>query len=291
MPEPHQCAVRVRLLGPFYLERDGEELHLRAWKSRKALTLFKYLVSRRGQRVPKDVLIELLWPEIDDPEKGSHNLHTVVYFLRQLIEPGSRANGPSPRRPVFIQHSAGLYWFETGDGCWVDIEQFERLCREAQEAEGRDDEKACRLYRQALSLYRGDFCPEDAYQDWAAGPREHFLELYFGAVLRASSLMVRLHNDYTGSISLCRAALKRDPCREELHQAVIAYLIRAGRYGEAAVQYRQCARLLYEEFGLYPSPETQALYEKMKRLASAGKSRQPPRLSLSRQARHALPRH
>lgn len=102
------------------------------------------------------------------------------------------------------------------------------------------------------------------YDDWTVTPREKFRELYFSATLQAAQLLADVHQDYAGAVSLCRAALAREPYREELHRAAIGHLVRSGRYGEAAHQYRTCERLLNEEFGLSPSPETRALFEAMK---------------------------
>ena len=53
------CRAEIGLLGPFSLRIDGRQVEADVWKSKKALTLLKYLASRHGQRVSSDVLIEL----------------------------------------------------------------------------------------------------------------------------------------------------------------------------------------------------------------------------------------
>ena len=57
--------LKVCLLGPFHLEICGKPITDSDWKSKKALSLFKYLAARIGERIPKDQLMELLWPDID----------------------------------------------------------------------------------------------------------------------------------------------------------------------------------------------------------------------------------
>lgn len=113
-------------------------------------------------------------------------------------------------------------------------------------------------------MYRNDFCSEDLYEDWTVPFRERYRDLYFRAALHTAQLLVDVERNFSDAISLCRAALDRDPYREELHQALIGHLVKAGRYGEAALQYRACKRLLNEEFGLNPSPATRALFDAMK---------------------------
>jgi len=46
-----KCKLQIGLLGPFYLMVNNEEIQEEAWKSKKALTLLKYLAARAGQKV------------------------------------------------------------------------------------------------------------------------------------------------------------------------------------------------------------------------------------------------
>ena len=78
------CRADPGLLGPFSLRLDGRQVEADVWKAKKALTLLKYLVSRHGQRVASDVLIELLWPDQGNVDI-QRNLHTAVWFLRRSL--------------------------------------------------------------------------------------------------------------------------------------------------------------------------------------------------------------
>ena len=51
--------------------------------------------------------------------------------------------------------------------------------------------------------------------------------------------------------------------REDAHRGLIAALARLGRDAEALRSYEHCRRELREELGIDPSPETQALYERV----------------------------
>lgn len=252
--------MHVHLLGPLHVEVDGRVLDVSTWKSKRAVTLLKYLVARAGERVPRDVLVDLLWPDSEDGYKSTHNLHTVVYYLRRTLEPELRRY----EDPRFLRHVHGKYWIDTNAPVWTDIEEFRRLIRQAEAVRSEDGRQSLTLYQRALALYRDDFCPEDLYEDWAVPFRERFRDLYFRATLHTAQLLVDVEGNFSDTIGLCRSALERDPYREELHQALIGYLVKAGRYGEAAIQYRTCKRLLNEEFGLNPSPATRALFDAMK---------------------------
>lgn len=250
---------RVCLLGSFQLEVCGKLVSDADWKSKKALNLFWYLVARRGEKVPKDQLMEVLWPDIDSDASLEQNLHTCVYYTRRVIEPSLKRYGKSE----LLTCSNGLYYLEQVEGSWVDIEEFEASYLEGKRLQQEDDKlKAIDAFRQAITYYRGDFLSEDPYLDWATEVREYYREVYVDAALRLSTLLAEI-DDKAEAIQICRNALRKDPYREDLHHRTINYLIDARRYSEAATQYRTYARMLKEEFGLEPSREAWALLQKI----------------------------
>src|SRR5690554_1019525 len=84
MSKHHYCQLQIGLLGPFNLIVDQKEIKESVWKSKKALTMLKYLATRKGQKVSADMLIELLWPDNEDVDSTS-NLHTAVWFVRRML--------------------------------------------------------------------------------------------------------------------------------------------------------------------------------------------------------------
>lgn len=253
-------ALRAYLLGPLRLYVNGEEVPERRWKSKKALTLFLYLLTRRGTKVHREVILELLWPE-EDPESAAGKLHPTLYMLRRTLQPDLQAYEES----AYVRSAHGNYWIDDGPTCWVDIEAFKSMHRRSAELEEKDPEQALTLCEQGIELYRGDFLPEETWQDWAITLRQYYRELFIDMALRAAKLVMQLQGNVSSAVRFCREALACDPYREEVYQALMTHLIEAGHYAEAARQYRRVANLLRDEFGLEPSPETTALFEQMKR--------------------------
>ncbi|NLM39774.1 MAG: diguanylate cyclase [Firmicutes bacterium] len=251
--------LKLLLLGSFHVEIDNREIPLECWKSKKALMLFKYLVVRCGEKIPSDVLVDLLWPE-NDGESGSHNLHTTIYFLRKTLKEASALQDVSSQ----IRFANGLYWFHKEEEDFVDTIRFIALCRRSEQSEDSDPEEALDAGLKALSLYRGDFLADEPYSDWTANDRAYYREHYIEAALRTSRLLAEHKKEYKRAIRILRKALTIEPYREELHQVVIRYLLDSKRYPEAAAQYRICAEVLQEEFGLEPSAETRALLNRIR---------------------------
>lgn len=254
----------IHLFGPLRVHIDGVEIDTERWKSKKALTLFKILAKRIGVRYPKDVLIDALWHDDADVERASHNLHTVVYYLRRELEPNLKPYEP----PKVLRHSSGVYWLESDPRVRVDIARFRELIAKAQSVQRHDPREAFAAYSEALDLYTDDFLPENLYEDWAAGVREELREKYFAAVAAVAELADGSDADRAYAVGLCRRALQRDGLREELHRALIHLLAQQGMHGEAAEQYRRCERLLRAEFDVAPSPQTRRAYERMEEKAA-----------------------
>ena len=112
------CRVEVGLLGPFTLRVGGRQVRSDVWKSKKALTLLKYLASIHGRRVSSDALIELLWPDQINVDI-QRNLHTAIWFARRILLPEESPTAESP-----LRYSHGSYWLDLGGTC-IDVALFE----------------------------------------------------------------------------------------------------------------------------------------------------------------------
>jgi len=251
--------LRVLTLGRFGLVVGGRGVAVERWKRKQALTLLKVLITHRGRAVPRERLIEAIWP--GSPERsGRDRLKVTVYALRKEL---SAAGAGSE----LIHTENGAYLLRR-EGIWVDADVFECRVREgaALERQGKVAE-ALRCYREAEALYGGDFLEEDRYEDWCAGERERLRELYLD-LLQQMARLLAAQGDYAGAAWLCRKALAREPCSEAIRRSLMEYLWRQGRRDEALAQYRRLKNLLARELGVEPLPETQRLYERIRRSSS-----------------------
>jgi DNA-binding SARP family transcriptional activator len=71
--------------------------------------------------------------------------------------------------------------------------------------------------------------------------------------------------EYADSVRLMKKVLEIDPYRENAYQALMLYLSRAGRRGEAIQLYRYAERLFAQHLAAQPAPSTRMLYEKILR--------------------------
>ncbi len=257
VPRP-EYQLRVRMLGAFELYRGDAKVGDREWRTARARALLQLLISNRGSYLPKDRVLEMLWPDLDEAA-ADNNFRFTLSSLNKLLEP-HRGEGTSP---YYVQRRGDSYGLDPQADIWIDTEEFESLIRHARSAQrGSPSEKlqARAYYQQALDLYLDDYLPEQVYEDWTSGERERLRELYFHAAGSLAELL--LHDGrYDEVIQIARAVLRKDPCREDAYRLLMRAHLQRGDRTAALRAYQGCVAALERELGVAPLPETRQLYE------------------------------
>jgi ATP/maltotriose-dependent transcriptional regulator MalT/DNA-binding SARP family transcriptional activator len=239
-------AVAITTLGGFSVLRDDEPVPLADWQSKKARDLLKILVARRGRPVPREVLMEALWPE-DDPARVANRLSVALATLRTVLDPQKRfppehfVGGEKTTLRLELAHVA------------VDVERFLAAAEEGLRlrGDGRSTE-AAQCLAEAEATYAGDFLEEDAYEDWAEPLREELKEAYV-QVARAIADDAAARGDVDAAARHLLRVLERDPYDERAHLGLVAALAGAGRHGEARRFFR-AYRARMDEIGVEAAP-------------------------------------
>jgi len=121
-PQSGTPRVSVFLLRPFEVAID--ETPIEKWPSQKAKTVFKLLLLAYGRAMPKEELIELVWPDID-PKAGRNNLNVAICHLRRTLAQGGMTD-------PFVTVQNNTCQLERGLAIWTDAAAFEQHARRAQ---------------------------------------------------------------------------------------------------------------------------------------------------------------
>lgn len=243
----------VYCLGPFRVYQNDELIA--EWSSLKALAILKYIVARRGHPLPKDVLMEIIWPDVE-PEAARRNLHQAVYSLRKTLRQAD---------PEFqhIQFHNDNYLLNPEMDTWIDFVEFEARLREGRRHEAANQiDEALAAYSVAEGLYQGDFLEDDPYVDWAQVQREQLHNMYLNTADRLSKHYIR-RMQYPAVIALCQKALSFEPANEAAHRRLMRCYIAQGQRHLAVRQYQTCRAALAEALDLAPSQETTILYQQL----------------------------
>jgi predicted ATPase/DNA-binding SARP family transcriptional activator len=268
--------LQVYLFGAPRIERAGVPV---AAERRKALALLAYLAATR-QPHGRDALAALLWPELDQ-QRARAALRRTLFSLNEALGKGCiQTEGDC------LALSGALY-------AAVDVDHFRALLAKAAAHDHRPfrlcDDCLADLTR-AAELYRGDFLAgftlEDTaeFDDWQAYQSEELRRGLAGG-LEKLALGHAGRREYDVALRHARRWLALDPLSEPAHRLIMRLYTWAGDRAAAARQYEECVRLLAEELGIEPEPETRALYEELLQLGR-GRERGPeqPDVAMGEQA-------
>ena len=138
---------RIELLGG--LRATRAEHVMQRFRSRNAATLLAYLALHRDYAQPREVLIELLWPDCV-PEQGRMRLRVEFSWLRTRLEPTETAAGT-----VVLADRFGVRLSPAT--VTTDVGEFEAALKAAERA-GTSAERLC-LLNGAVEQYGGELLP------------------------------------------------------------------------------------------------------------------------------------
>jgi LuxR family maltose regulon positive regulatory protein len=272
--------LRLSLFGPVRAYIDGEVVIDETFTRRKAKALLVVLYLERGRYLPRDALLETLWPNLDERAYDSGRLKQTALVLRRALE-GTRSRRTGWQ---YIVEREGSYFLNSRMAYESDLEEVERELRlaeaERRRGDAQGDQAALAHFHRAFMLRRTELLPEFRYENWAAVHIAAEREVYLQALDQAA----RLHGgrgEYARSVELLRRALREDPLRESSALQLMEWLWRNGDQAEAVRVYARLRDVLASRLHLEPDDNVTALYDAIRR------RRAPPPLASDEPAHRA----
>jgi len=246
--------LTVNMLGPIEIFRDPvRPLAGDVWPTRRARDIFCFITSRRHHRASKDTIVDTFWGETDF-EAVEKNFHPTVSHIRKAL------NSNQPLKQNFLLYRDGDYQFNSEFSYRIDIEEFDRLLSEGENARrARQFEESIRAYESARKLYRGDFM-EGSYEPWVEEQRTYYREQYL-RLLEALAGVAETAADWPRVMQLAQLIIHEDQFREDIHCMLMRAHAAEGNRGAVRDQYETLKRLLQRELGVDPSAETRKLLQ------------------------------
>jgi DNA-binding SARP family transcriptional activator/pimeloyl-ACP methyl ester carboxylesterase len=236
------------MFGPLSVEVAGRRLGPRDLGGRKPKQVLEVLLVNRGQAVPKDRLVDVLWGE-RLPRDPMRTLEASVSVLRSRLHPD-----PAAARRILASERAA-YRLPLDDA-EVDLWRFDDLVEQAADGGG---EAPSELRRAALRLVRGDVLADEPYAEWALPLRDLYAERHVQLLLDCAEDALAA-GDSRSALEHADDALRAQPTRERAHRLVMAAHHLSGEQDRALRAYDRCRDALAEELGVSPLPETEAVY-------------------------------
>ena len=228
------------------------------WPSAKAKSLLKYLVAHQGRPIPREVLMEILWPGCD-PQLANNNLKAAVRVLRQVLSPSPSHLADFP----WVIFQNGNYMINPEAYVWTDTWQFEHHWNRGCQLERvGETSRALTEFETAEDIYRGDYLEDDPFEDWTLLRRESLKDMYLTLLGKISDHFMQI-DDCQNAITYCQKIIARDCCREDAYRRLMICYQRLGSRNRALEWYRICEKTVKAELDLLPDRQTQAIYQKL----------------------------
>lgn len=247
------ASLHVQTLGNFQVWREGHLITSKEWGRDKTIQLFQFLVtSRHRKALHKEQIMDRLWEEEGDDQ----NFKVALHGINKALEPTRKSHSEAR----YITRQGVAYQLNT-EGVWIDAYAFESLITIGNQAFMDDTKMAKRAYVEAISLYNGIYLPDRIYEDWSCDERERLQVLALGAMITLAELT--LTDNPLESIRLSQQALLIDAAWEDAYRIQMEAYLQKGNRPMAIKTYQQCEKVLEEEMGIEPLPETKKLYKKI----------------------------
>ena len=257
--------LEVKLLGKFEVSNDGKPI---AITSRPAQSLFAYLILSAGIAHRREKLAGLLWPDSLE-ETARDNLRHALWRMRKALEATSSIH--------LLQADDVSIGFKKSQDFWLDAAELERLS---------DDASADELMA-VLSNYQGELLP-GFYDEWVILHREHLYSVFEHHMARLMSLL-QYEKRWLDILDCGERWIKLGQKPEPAYRALMVAHAAKGDMSKVAAIYERCVKSL-NEFGIEPSQQTRALYQKLKagkenfetgtRVPAKGKRKEAPKTNL-----------
>jgi ABC-type oligopeptide transport system substrate-binding subunit/DNA-binding SARP family transcriptional activator len=236
----------IYVLGAFRLV--GDQQSVISLTSRRAQQLLTYLAAERSRPHQRLTLAALCWPEIDDV-RARASLRVELHKIRRVLTAvGLESALRSDDTTVQLAPEAPI---------WLDSRAFSTEADAGLHDDGLSDAERLPHLVRAAALYQGEFL-DGSYDEWVLAQRDQLGRRYEQVLTQ----LVRLHlnaGTTEQAIAYARLSLSRNPLDEAMHRALMQALAAAGQRLQALAQYRACAALLAEEFGVEPEAATEQL--------------------------------
>ncbi|MEJ2636507.1 MAG: BTAD domain-containing putative transcriptional regulator [Calditrichia bacterium] len=242
--------LKVYFLGEFRVYLN--DILINSWTSKKARSLFSYIILNHKRRIHRDVLMNRFWPNSGE-DSARNCLNVTLHGIRNNLNSGGFTID-------VILYYEDCYFLNPEIELRTDYEDFRKMWQKAQAVESEKGINAALMYYEnAKHIYMGDFLEDEPFEELWESDRENLKEIYL-FVLDKISGCYSLNGKPEVAIKICQEILKKDQCREDIHQRLMRCYYRIGKRDQALRQFDKCVRIMKTELKVEPMKSTINLF-------------------------------
>ena len=255
LEEKVEDLLQIKTFGGFSMSYGENTISDQDNRSKKLWTILEYIIAFHDRNIPKATVIDLIWNEesiSDDPENA---LKTALHRIRAML-----SGLELPEKKAII-HKQGTFSWNNSIRCSYDFEEFISLYNKALSSERTDEEKIALLMK-GFEIYKGEFLPKCATENWASNLSTRYLNIYEKLVNELAGLLVK-YERFAEVTDICTTAASIDPMDENINYYLILGLYRSGNQHKAIEHYKRIVDMYYNEYGIDSPERFQALYDEI----------------------------
>ncbi|MGC4018800.1 MAG: BTAD domain-containing putative transcriptional regulator [Muricomes sp.] len=208
--------LHIRFFNEFSLSSPYYEYAPSSHNSTQLTLLISCLVVNQDSKVPKEVLMSMLWPEEKDKAPVGA-LRNLVYRARKELQ------ALYPDKDIeYIKFTQDSYYWNPDLYCKIDIVDFENYNNLARQE--TDPERQFRYYYRMSRLYTGEFLSNHTSVEWVQYRYIYYKNMYINCTLNMCEYLLK-KSRYDEIISLCDQCIIFYPEEERFYRyKMLAYL-------------------------------------------------------------------
>lgn len=246
--------LRIHFFNEFSISSTNYEYKPSADNSTQLTLLLSYLVASQGRKVPKEILMAMLWPEVHDKEPIGA-LRNLVYRARKELErlyPGQDID--------YIQFTQDAYCWNPSLYCKIDTTYFENYYSMAVQESNPDKQYAlyCKMHR----LYTGRFLTNHTGIEWIASRATFYENIHKLCTLKMCEYMYE-HQNYDELIPLCDHSIIFYPDEGRFYRYKLETYLTTGAVQAALECYHSTINTFTSRYGIDLCSSLRDIYQEI----------------------------
>lgn len=223
-------------------QRDSFDVR---WRTRKTQELFLYLLYQRENPVYIDVIIDLLWPDVDI-RSARTQLYSAIYQMRKTLR--------EINSTIEIINNESTYMMQLNQ-TKHDVHEWELAMGQLPTLSNKTVEE----HIEVIKMYKGDFLEKFNYS-WAIEEKELLHSIWKHHIQQVNRILEEQER-YIESLRLQRYVIKVSPLNEGSYFQLMKILNHMNNKDGVIQTYRRLKSMLEKEFGAEPNSRVRNWYK------------------------------
>jgi DNA-binding SARP family transcriptional activator len=251
-----ESTLHVTLLGAFSLVIDNRPNPSKVCSRSDSLSLFKFLLLRRGESLGRTDIVRALWPETS-MDTARHRLSNALSALKKdfdlLVRPGIIGDLlMSTNETICCKITAEVR---------TDVDEFEEDLDLV--SMSNDPAEQFALLNNAITRYRGELLSDTPIASWFSSERE-LLQYRFTEALRSAAALAKTLGNCTQHLSYLVQLVEALPEDEAAARELMSKHSALGKTRDVEAVFEHLRRNMASRSGTRPSNETFDAYQRCK---------------------------